>query len=610
MWTALKGVALKIFRFFHEFVTISLPDMIYVTIEVMKDLLVYFKGYMKETLLGPLFKLLEASFELLVPLLIAHMVDVLIPHKQTGSITGLVGLLMGLAVLGVIVAVTAQYFSSKAAVGFTRQLTKDLYDKILRLPKSSRDELTTSSLVTRLTSDTYQIQTGINQFLRLFLRAPIIVFGSIIMAFTISPAITLWFLGMVAILTLIIVVMSRIVNPLYATIRKVTDKIVNLTRQQLQGMRVIRAFGQTEREVTEFRQTNELYKMWQIRTGIWSSLISPLTFLVVNTTLVMVIWQGQGAIQVGSLSQGMLVALVNYLLQILTELLKLAMLVTSLNQSFISARRIQQVFDQEDEDIEAPLERKMSLSQQALTLQDISFTYPQAASPALQGISLDVQAGQTLGMIGGTGSGKSTLVQLLAHLYPSSQGQVSIFQEGNSPSTLKEWRSWVSLVPQKAELFRGTIRSNLLLGMEKQVSDEQLWQALTIAQAADFVSEKTGQLDEPVEAFGRNFSGGQRQRLTIARAVLRRAPFLVLDDATSALDYLTEARLLAAIKQELAGTTLILISQRTNSLKQVDQILVLDKGRQVGLGSHQDLLAQNAIYQEIHYSQHGKEEQA
>lgn len=610
MWTALKGVALKIFRFFHEFVTISLPDMIYVTIEVMKDLLVYFKGYMKETLLGPLFKLLEASFELLVPLLIAHMVDVLIPHKQTGSITGLVGLLMGLAVLGVIVAVTAQYFSSKAAVGFTRQLTKDLYDKILRLPKSSRDELTTSSLVTRLTSDTYQIQTGINQFLRLFLRAPIIVFGSIIMAFTISPAITLWFLGMVAILTLIIVVMSRIVNPLYATIRKVTDKIVNLTRQQLQGMRVIRAFGQTEREVTEFRQTNELYKMWQIRTGIWSSLISPLTFLVVNATLVMVIWQGQGAIQVGSLSQGMLVALVNYLLQILTELLKLAMLVTSLNQSFISARRIQQVFDQEDEDIEAPLERKMSLSQQALTLQDISFTYPQAASPALQGISLDVQAGQTLGMIGGTGSGKSTLVQLLAHLYPSSQGQVSIFQEGNSPSTLKEWRSWVSLVPQKAELFRGTIRSNLLLGMEKQVSDEQLWQALTIAQAADFVSEKTGQLDEPVEAFGRNFSGGQRQRLTIARAVLRRAPFLVLDDATSALDYLTEARLLAAIKQELAGTTLILISQRTNSLKQVDQILVLDKGRQVGLGSHQDLLAQNAIYQEIHYSQHGKEEQA
>lgn len=576
----------------------------------MKDLLVYFKGYMKETLLGPLFKLLEASFELLVPLLIAHMVDVLIPQRQTGSIAGLVGLLMGLAVLGVIVAVTAQYFSSKAAVGFTRQLTKDLYDKILRLPKSSRDELTTSSLVTRLTSDTYQIQTGINQFLRLFLRAPIIVFGSIIMAFTISPSITLWFLGMVAILTLIIVVMSRIVNPLYATIRKVTDKIVNLTRQQLQGMRVIRAFGQTEREVAEFRQTNELYKMWQIRTGIWSSLISPLTFLVVNGTLVMVIWQGQGAIQMGSLTQGMLVALVNYLLQILTELLKLAMLVTSLNQSFISAGRVTQVFEQEEEDVEASLPVTSSLSNQALTLQHVSFTYPQAASPALSDISVDLQVGQTLGMIGGTGSGKSTLVQLLAHLYPTSQGNLSIFQDGKSPESLRAWRSWMSLVPQKAELFRGTIRSNLLLGMDRQVSDDELWQALKIAQAADFVSEKEGQLDEPVEAFGRNFSGGQRQRLTIARAVLRQAPFLVLDDATSALDYLTEARLLQAIKTEMAGTTLILISQRTNSLKQADQILVLDKGHQIGLGTHQDLLANNSIYQEIHYSQHGKEEQA
>ena len=563
---------------------------------------------MKETLLGPLFKLLEASFELLVPLLIAHMVDVLIPQRQTGSIAGLVGLLMGLAVLGVIVAVTAQYFSSKAAVGFTRQLTKDLYDKILRLPKSSRDELTTSSLVTRLTSDTYQIQTGINQFLRLFLRAPIIVFGSIIMAFTLSPQITLWFLGMVLVLTLIIVVMSRIVNPLYATIRKVTDKIVNLTRQQLQGMRVIRAFGQTEREVREFRQTNELYKIWQIRTGIWSSLIGPLTFLVVNGTLVMVIWQGQGAIQMGNLTQGMLVALVNYLLQILTELLKLAMLVTSLNQSFIAAGRITEVFEQEEEDVEASLPVTTSLSNQALTLQEVSFTYPQAANPALSGISVDLQVGQTLGMIGGTGSGKSTLVQLLAHLYPSSHGKLNIFHEGKSPNSLKEWRSWMSLVPQKAELFRGTIRSNLMLGMEREVSDEELWQVLEIAQAADFVSEKAGQLDEPVETFGRNFSGGQRQRLTIARAVLKRAPFLVLDDATSALDYLTEARLLEAIKTEMKETTLILISQRTNSLKQADQILVLDKGHQVGLGTHQDLLATNSIYQEIHYSQHGKED--
>lgn len=579
-----------------------------VTIEGMKDLLVYFRGYKKETFLGPLFKLLEASFELLVPLLIAHMVDELIPHKQSSSILGLVGLLMVLALLGVVVAVTAQYFSSKAAVGFTRQLTKDLYDKVLRLPKSSRDELTTSSLITRLTLDTYQIQTGINQFLRLFLRAPIIVFGSILMAFTISPLITLWFLGMVIVLTLIIVFMSRMLEPFYARTRVLTDQVVHLTRQQLQGMRVIRAFLQTKRELSFFYKTSQEYKNWQIQTGIWSSLISPLTFLVVNGTLIMVIWQGQRAIQIGQLSQGMLVALINYLLQILTELLKLAMLVTSLNQSFISARRIQQVFAQDEEDIDAPLEIKDYPSQQALLLRDVYFTYPQAASSALQGLSLTLKTGQTLGMIGGTGSGKSTFVQLLLHLYPTSHGQLSVIYDGRTPSSLKEWRSWVSLVPQKAALFRGTIRSNLLLGRRETVSDEELWKALRIAQAADFVAEKTGQLDHPVENFGRNFSGGQRQRLTIARAILRQAPFLILDDATSALDYLTEARLFSAIHKELAKTTLIVISQRTNSLKQADQILVLDKGSQVGLGSHEELLAQSAIYQEIHYSQHKKED--
>lgn len=579
-----------------------------VTIEGMKDLLVYFRGYKKETFLGPLFKLLEASFELLVPLLIAHMVDELIPHKQSSSILGLVGLLMGLALLGVVVAVIAQYFSSKAAVGFTRQLTKDLYDKVLRLPKSSRDELTTSSLITRLTLDTYQIQTGINQFLRLFLRAPIIVFGSILMAFTISPLITLWFLGMVIVLTLIIVLMSRMLEPFYARTRVLTDQVVHLTRQQLQGMRVIRAFLQTKRELSFFYKTSQEYKNWQIQTGIWSSLISPLTFLVVNGTLIMVIWQGQRAIQIGQLSQGMLVALINYLLQILTELLKLAMLVTSLNQSFISARRIQQVFAQDEEDIDAPLEIKDYPSQQALLLRDVCFTYPQAASPALQGLSLTLKTGQTLGMIGGTGSGKSTFVQLLLHLYPTSHGQLSVIYDGRTPSSLKEWRSWVSLVPQKATLFRGTIRSNLLLGRRETVSDEELWKALRIAQAADFVAEKTGQLDHPVENFGRNFSGGQRQRLTIARAILRRSPFLILDDATSALDYLTEARLFSAIHKELAKTTLIVISQRTNSLKQADQILVLDKGIQVGLGSHEELLAQSSIYQEIHYSQHKKED--
>lgn len=574
----------------------------------MKSLLKYFKGYLTETILGPVFKLLEAIFELCVPLIIAHLVDQVIPKKETSGVVMMVGALFLFASFGVVVAITAQYFSSKAAVGFTREMTKDLYDKILSLPKDKRDKIGTSSLVTRLTSDTYQIQVGINLFLRLFLRAPIIVFGSIIMAFTISPKLTLWFLGMVAILTLIIVIMSRIVNPLFAKIRKITDRMVTVTRQQFQGMRVIRAFGQQASELEDFREVNQDYKVWQIRAGIWSSLVSPLTFLVVNTTLVCVIWQGQLNISAGLLTQGMLVALVNYLLQILTELIKLAMLVTSLNVSYISAKRVQEIFYLKEEDLLEALTEETATEQEAISAEEVSFTYPTASSPALEDISFDLDQGQMLGIIGGTGSGKSTLVQLLSHLYAVSQGKLALYHQGHSPKSLKEWREWVAVVPQKAELFRGTIRSNLLLGMEENLSDDDLWWALETAQAADFVREKEGQLDEPVEAFGRNFSGGQRQRLTIARALLKKAPFLILDDSTSALDYLTEARLLKSIKEELRDTSLILVSQRTNSLKSADQILVLNKGHQVGLGNHDFLLSTNEIYQEIHYSQHGREE--
>ena len=574
----------------------------------MKSLLKYFKGYLWETFLGPVFKLLEAIFELCVPLIIAHLVDQVIPKKETSAVVMTVGVLFLIASFGVVVAITAQYFSSKAAVGFTREMTKDLYDKILSLPKDKRDRIGTSSLVTRLTSDTYQIQVGINLFLRLFLRAPIIVFGAIIMAFTISPKLTLWFLGMVAILTLIIVIMSRIVNPLFAKIRKITDRMVTVTRQQFQGMRVIRAFGQDASELEDFREVNQDYKIWQIRAGIWSSLVSPLTFLVVNTTLVCVIWQGQLNISAGLLTQGMLVALVNYLLQILTELIKLAMLVTSLNVSYISAKRVQEIFYLKEEDLLEALTEETATEQEAISAEEVSFTYPTASSPALEGISFDLDQGQMLGIIGGTGSGKSTLVQLLSHLYAVSQGKLALYHQGHSPKSLKEWREWVAVVPQKAELFRGTIRSNLLLGMEENLSDDDLWWALETAQVADFVREKEGQLDEPVEAFGRNFSGGQRQRLTIARALLKKAPFLILDDSTSALDYLTEARLLKSIKEELNDTSLILVSQRTNSLKSADQILVLNKGHQVGLGNHEFLLSTNEIYQEIHDSQHGREE--
>ena len=574
----------------------------------MKHLLSYFKPYLKESFLAPLFKLLEAVFELLVPMVIAGIVDQSIPQKDQGHLWMQMGLLFLFAVIGVLVALVAQFYSAKAAVGFTKELTNDLYRHILSLPKDSRDRLTTSSLVTRLTSDTYQIQTGINQFLRLFLRAPIIVFGAIFMAYRLSPELTSWFLVMVVILTFIIVVLSRLVNPLYSSLRKKTDQLVQETRQQLQGMRVIRAFGQEKREIEHFQALNQVYTAIQMKTGYWSSLLTPLTYLIVNGTLLVIIWNGYISIQGGWLSQGALIALINYLLQILVELIKLAMLINSLNQSYISAKRIEEVFAEEPEDILAEIAQKETSSNQSLRVEHLSFTYPDAAQPSLRNLSFAMQQGQILGIIGGTGSGKSSLVQVLLGLYTADKGSISLYRDGRSPRNLSEWRSWIAYVPQKVELFKGTIRSNLSLGMEDPVSDQELWQALEIAQAKDFVSEKEGQLDAEVQAGGRNFSGGQKQRLSIARAVLRQTPFLILDDATSALDTITESNLLKAVQDNLPNTSLILISQRTSTLKIADQILLLEKGEQLALGNHEELMEISQVYREINASQHGKED--
>ena len=574
----------------------------------MKQLLSYFKPYLKESFLAPLFKLLEAVFELLVPMVIAGIVDQSIPKKDQGHLWMQMGFLFVFAVIGVLVALVAQFYSAKAAVGFTKELTNDLYRHILSLPKDSRDRLTTSSLVTRLTSDTYQIQTGINQFLRLFLRAPIIVFGAIFMAYRLSPELTFWFLVMVAILSFVIVVLSRLVNPLYSSLRKKTDQLVQETRQQIQGMRVIRAFGQEKREIENFQLLNQVYMAIQMKTGYWSSLLTPLTYLIVNGTLLVIIWNGYISIQGGWLSQGALIALINYLLQILVELIKLAMLINSLNQSYISAKRIEEVFAEEPEDILAEIAQKETSSNQSLRVEHLSFTYPDAAQPSLRNLSFDMERGEILGIIGGTGSGKSTLVQVLLGLYPADKGSISLYRDGRSPRNLSEWRSWMAYVSQKVELFKGTIRSNLTLGMEDPISDQELWQALEIAQAKDFVSDKEGQLDAEVQAGGRNFSGGQKQRLSIARAVLRRAPFLILDDATSALDTITESNLLKAVQDNLPDTSLILISQRTSTLKIADQILLLEKGEQLALGNHEELMETSQVYREINASQHGKED--
>ena len=574
----------------------------------MKQLLSYFKPYLKESFLAPLFKLLEAVFELLVPMVIAGIVDQSIPQKDQGHLWMQMGLLFVFAVIGVLVALVAQFYSAKAAVGFTKELTNDLYRHILSLPKDTRDRLTTSSLVTRLTSDTYQIQTGINQFLRLFLRAPIIVFGAIFMAYRLSPALTFWFLVMVVILTIIIVGLSRLVNPLYSSLRKKTDQLVQEMRQQIQGMRVIRAFGQEKREIENFQVLNQVYTAIQMKTGYWSSLLTPLTYLIVNGTLLVIIRNGYISIQGGWLSQGALIALINYLLQILVELIKLAMLINSLNQSYISAKRIEEVSAEEPEDILAEIAQKETSSNQSLRVEHLSFTYPDAAQPSLRNLSFAMQQGQVLGIIGGTGSGKSSLVQVLLGLYTADKGSISLYRDERSPRNLSEWRSWIAYVPQKVELFKGSIRSNLTLGMEEPVSDQELWQALEIAQAKDFVSDKEGQLDAEVQAGGRNFSGGQKQRLSIARAVLRRAPFLILDDATSALDTITESNLLKAVQDNLPNTSLILISQRTSTLKIADQILLLEKGEQLALGNHEELMETSQVYREINASQHGKED--
>ncbi|HFU4203646.1 TPA: ABC transporter ATP-binding protein [Streptococcus suis] len=575
----------------------------------MKSLLRYFKSYRKEAILAPLFKLLEACFELIVPLIIALIIDKIIPHGNQGNLVAMILCLVALAIIGIIVSLTAQFYAAKAAVGFTKDLTQDLYQKVLSLPKSSRDQLSSSSLFTRLTSDTLQIQSGINIFLRLFLRAPIVVFGSLIMAVIISPRLALNFLFMIILLFVVVAFISWVTSRYYQRIRKQLDNLVGQVRETVTGIRVIRAFGQKLREIQVFEQLNRVYLGQLVKAGIWSSSLTPLTYLIVNGTLIILIWQGNIAITNNLLEQGMLVALINYLLQILVELVKMVMVISSLNQSLIAAKRVQEIFDQESEDVLAPLASYYQIDQvnRVLSVENLTFTYPQAAHAALIDLNFQLEKGQFMGIIGGTGSGKSTLIDLLLKFYPLPEDQVRLYQDGQNPHSLADWRNMFALVPQQAQLFSGTVRSNLLMGAI--YTDEELWRALELAQAKDFLLEKDG-LDTEVEAFGRNFSGGQRQRLTIARALVQKAPILVLDDATSALDYLTENRLFAGIRKALPSQTMIVISQRTNSLKTADQILVLDKGQQVGLGRHGDLLASSAIYREIDQSQHSQEVEA
>lgn len=573
----------------------------------MLSLLRYFSHYKKEAILAPLFKLLEACFELLVPLVIARMVDAIIPNKDKNGLFVVVILLISVAVISVIMALIAQFFSAKAAVGFTKEMTDDLYQKVLTLPTLIRDSLTSDTLLTRLTSDTLRIQIGINSFLRLFLRAPIVVFGALIMAATINVTLSFYFLILIIALVFIVTLVSRVANRYYVTLRKYLDKLVLAVRENIVGQRVIRSFGQSNREIAQYTAENDRYTQIQIRAGHWEAFLSPATFIIVNGTLLGLIWSGHLAIANGSLEQGALIALVNYLSQILVELVKMVAVISAMNQAYISAGRIHEIMQQPSEAIDDRLPILTVTDKSIVVSCDAaSFAYPNSQVPALDGISFTLSRGQVMGIIGGTGSGKSTLIDLLMGLYPISGGKLSLYYNGESPATLKHWRSLISLVPQKAQLFSGTIRSNLVMGLS-QAKDDDLWKALEAAQAAQFVREKDG-LDTPVDAFGRNFSGGQRQRLTIARALLHdTASILILDDATSALDYVTESNVLTAIQNSYPDKAVILISQRTNSISQSDQILVLDKGCVVGFGNHHDLLDTCTIYREIDASQHSQE---
>lgn len=552
----------------------------------MKSLWSFFKGYRGVALLGPLLKLAEALLELAVPLVVAQIIDRILTGD--GAIWGSIALLLGLALAGVLMAITAQYFSAKAAIGYTRQLTQALYQKISRLSESRRQTIGESSLITRVTNDTYQVQTGLNIFFRLFLRSPFIVFGAAYMAWQLNAQLASYLLVMILVLYLILAVLMGLTAPGYVKIRQAIDRVVQVTQEGMAGYRVIRSFNQVEGYLSTYNQVNQSLLGHQLKTGFLAALTNPLTYLVVNVTTVLVLWQGDWALGQGLLAKGALVALVNYLTLILGELIKTTIVLGNLNKAWISAQRIQAVLAMPEEASDQKTNSQVTrdTSNSTWQAQSLSYTYPGSPMPTIKQVSLQLQEGQWLGLTGVTGAGKTSLIKLLLGILPADRGRLV----GPDAEDL----AWV---PQQAQLFKGTIRSNLLLAQD-QASDQDLWQALALAQADDFVAEKGG-LDAQVTAFGRNFSGGQRQRLTVARALLKAKKGLILDDATSALDYATESRLLSGLKAARPDLMVIMISQRLNALRFADDILVLEDGQATGYGPAQDLAQSNPYYRTL-----------
>ena len=576
----------------------------------MRKLLVYLKGYEKETILGPLFKLLEASFELIVPLVMAAIIDNGVANSDKPYIMKMCMILFLLAVIGLTCSITAQYFAAKAAVGFSTKLRHALFEHIQTLSFSEMDSVGTSTLITRMTSDVNQTQNGVNLVLRLFLRSPFIVFGAMIMAFTIDFKAALIFVVTIPLLSVIVFGVMIVSIPLYKKVQAALDKVLGITRENLTGSRVIRAFNKEADETENFNESNDALTRIQLFVGKISALMNPLTYVIINGAIVVLIWTGAIRVNSGYITQGQVVALVNYMSQILVELIKLANLIININKSIACGNRIQSVFEMQSSVLdpkEAVSAEKDKVGVPVAEFSHVSLTYAGAGEESLTDIDFVVQKGETVGIIGGTGSGKSSVVNMIPRFYDATKGSVKVNGVDVRDYTLEDLRSRIGMVLQKAVLFKGTIRENLLWGNEN-ATDEELMQALTIAQAKEFVDKKEGGLDFMIEQGGKNLSGGQRQRMTIARAVVKKPEILILDDSASALDFATDAKLRMAIRDMEEKATVFIVSQRAASIMYADRIIVLDDGKIVGMGTHEELLKQCEVYQEIYYSQFPKTE--
>lgn len=560
----------------------------------------YLKDYKKESVLAPLFKMLEACFDLLVPLVVASIIDSGIAKRDIPYVWKMGGVLLILAIVGLAFSITAQYFAAKASAGFGKRLRHDLFTHIESLSYTQIDKYGASTFITRMTADINQIQTQVNMVLRLLLRSPFIVIGAMIMAFTVDVKTAMVFVVSIPVLSVIVYGIMLITIPLYKKVQGMLDKVMSSTRENLSGTRVIRAFNQESDEIEEYNEENEILNKFQIFVGRISTLMNPATYIVVNFAIIAILWVGGQRVQTGSMTQGQVVALVNYMSQILVELIKLASLIINLTKAFACARRVNDIFaipaDLDNGTLTDGIDKTVKVE-----FNNVSLKYEGAGENSIENVNLKVNSGETIGVIGGTGCGKTTLVNMIPGFYNATEGSVRI--EGSDIKEFKKsaLREKIGVVPQKSLLFKGTIRSNLLWG-NSEATEEDLIDALKKSQSYDFVMEKEKGLDTEVAQAGRNFSGGQKQRLAIARALVRKPEILILDDSSSALDFVTDARLRAEIKK-MEGVTTFVVSQRTSSIMHADQIIVLDDGQVVGLGTHETLLKDCDVYKEIYQSQ-------